>query len=164
MLPPPPPGNHRPVHRSFRKRVRTLPTTQINQTNEENHSDHPSALLWGLLFIFSGGAGLLNLMPKPQLTGVARAFHGRRGGQPAISCPCYIGHRVCSLVGLLVIGFYVPLALVMIFPVVLNILLHHIFVDPNGLPVAIPLMLINLFLAFHYRKHYQALHGGKINT
>ncbi len=111
--------------------------------------------LMGLLFIFAGGAGLLNLMPKPQLIGVARAFMDGVTGT-VYFLPLLQGTELlCGL--LLVIGFYVPLALVMIFPVVLNILLYHIFVDHPGLPVAIPLMLINLFLAFHYRKHYQGL-------
>jgi len=67
---------------------------------------------------------------------------------------------VCGLA--FVVGRFVPLATVVIFPITLNILLYHAFVDPEGLTVAIPLMLGNLFLAFACRRNYKILLAPKI--
>lgn len=116
-------------------------------------------VLMGLLFVFAGGAGLLHKMPAPQLTGDAKAFMDGVTAAHYFLPLLQITQLVCGL--LLVIGLFVPLALVMIFPVVLNILLYHIYVDPKGLPLAIPLFLVNLFLAFHYRKNYYGLLAAK---
>lgn len=52
-------------------------------------------------------------------------------------------------------GRFVPLALVMIFPIVLNIFLFHAFLEPGGMIVPIILLGSNLFLAFFYRERYQ---------
>lgn len=41
-------------------------------------------------------------------------------------------------------------------------LLYHIFIDPSGLPIAIPLLAANLFLAYACRKHYAVLLSRKI--
>src|SRR5580704_10730388 len=88
--------------------------------------------LMGLLFVFAGGAGLFKLMPVPQLTGAAKAFMDGMVATVYFLPLLQLTQLACGL--LLVIGRFVPLALVMIFPVVLNILLYHIYVDPKGLP------------------------------
>ena len=54
-------------------------------------------------------------------------------------------------------GRFVPLAIVLIIPIVVNILLIHLFVDSQGLPVAIPLFAGVLFLAYVYRKSCEPL-------
>jgi putative oxidoreductase len=56
-----------------------------------------------------------------------------------------------------VIGKFVPLAVVLIFPIAVNILLVHVMSLPDGLSIAIPLFLGILFLAFVHRKHYEPL-------
>ena len=47
---------------------------------------------------------------------------------------------------LLLIGLYVPLGLTLLGPVIVNILLFHIFLDPSGLPLAIIVSVLALFL------------------
>lgn len=54
-------------------------------------------------------------------------------------------------------GRFVPLAAVVIFPITVNILLFHAFLEPSGLPVSILLLLGNLFLAWNYRDRYKSL-------
>src|ERR1700751_339191 len=52
---------------------------------------------------------------------------------------------------LLLIGRYVPLGLTLLGPVILNILLFHIFLDHTGLPIAIVVGVFALFLLWRYR-------------
>ncbi|MDP2336101.1 MAG: hypothetical protein Q8N05_06565 [Bacteroidota bacterium] len=43
----------------------------------------------------------------------------------------------------------------------LNILLYHIFMDPSALPMAVLLMLGNLFLAYNFRDKYKTMLAAK---
>ncbi len=62
------------------------------------------------------------------------------------------------LCGLLFIsGRLVPLAAVVIFPIVVNIVLTHAFLTPKGLPVALFVLVPDLFLAYVNRSHYKGL-------
>lgn len=45
-------------------------------------------------------------------------------------------------------GWYVPLASVVIAPIIINIFLFHLFVDQSGLLVGVLLVLANSFLAY----------------
>jgi hypothetical protein len=49
---------------------------------------------------------------------------------------------------------YVPLILVIMFPVSMNIFFFHIFLLTRGIVVAIILLLANTFLLYAYRKYY----------
>ncbi len=53
---------------------------------------------------------------------------------------------VCGL--LLLSGMYVPLALVVLAPVVLNIFLLNAFLMPSGLPIALVIGALEIYLAF----------------
>ncbi len=54
----------------------------------------------------------------------------------------------------LLINKFTALFLVIIFPITLNIFLFHAFLAPSGLALAAPMIIINLFLGFAYRKYY----------
>jgi uncharacterized membrane protein YphA (DoxX/SURF4 family) len=54
-------------------------------------------------------------------------------------------------------GRLIPLALVLIAPIVVNIVLVHAFLDPKGLPVALFLVLACGFLAYQHRESYRPL-------
>jgi putative oxidoreductase len=117
-------------------------------------------ILMGLMFLFASIVVLFNLMPHPEMKGNAKLFMdgimATRYFMPLLK----VTELVCGLA--LVTGRFVPLATVIIFPITLNILLYHAFVAPEGLPVAIPLILANLFLAYACRKNYQMLLAAKI--
>jgi uncharacterized membrane protein YphA (DoxX/SURF4 family) len=53
---------------------------------------------------------------------------------------------VCGL--LLLVGRFVPLALVVLAPIVLNIFCVHAFMMPSGLPMAIVVGVLETYLAF----------------
>lgn len=59
------------------------------------------------------------------------------------------------LVGvLLLLNRFVPLALVLIMPVLVNIIAYHIFLQPKGIAPGAILMALDLYLAWCYRKAY----------
>ncbi|MEO6845804.1 MAG: DoxX family protein [Chthoniobacterales bacterium] len=67
------------------------------------------------------------------------------------------------LVGiLLLINRFVPLALALLAPVVVNILALHIFLDPSGIPVAIVVVLLELYLAWSYRSAFAPMLAPKV--
>lgn len=58
---------------------------------------------------------------------------------------------------LLLLGRYVPLGLTLLGPVIVNIMLFHIFLDPSGLPIAIVVSALALFLLWRYRTNFAGL-------
>ena len=58
---------------------------------------------------------------------------------------------------LLLIGRYVPLGLTLLGPVIVNILLFHIFLETSGLPIALVVSALSLFLLWRYRANFAGL-------
>ena len=112
-------------------------------------------LLMGLMFLFASIVVLFNLVPHPEIKGNAKLFMDGIMATGYFMTLLKVTELVCGLA--FVTGLFVPLATVVIFPITLNILLYHVYVAPEGLPVAIPLMLANLFLAYACRKNYKTL-------
>src|SRR6476660_7750719 len=83
-------------------------------------------ILMGLLFVFGAAAFFFKFMPEPELKGAAKTFMEGVAASVYLMPFIKLTELVCGL--LFLTGFFVPLATVMIFPVVLNILLYGIFV------------------------------------
>ena len=58
---------------------------------------------------------------------------------------------------LLLSGFLVPLALVLLAPIVINIFAFHLFLDSNGTWIAILIGVLEVFLAWQYRSVFAPL-------
>ena len=58
---------------------------------------------------------------------------------------------------LFLIGIWVPLALVVSAPIVLNIALYHLFLAQSGLGIALLLVGLELYLAYRYRHVFAPL-------
>ena len=56
---------------------------------------------------------------------------------------------------LLLANLFVPLALVLITPILVGITTIHLFLNPAGLPMMIVLHLLHAFLVFGYKKYYE---------
>jgi uncharacterized membrane protein YphA (DoxX/SURF4 family) len=111
-------------------------------------------ILLGLLFVMSGVVGLLNLVPPPpDLPDAMKTFNAGMMAAKYFFPLLKMTETICGL--MLVSGFFVPLALVVLAPVVLNIFFVHVFMHPNGLPIAIIIGLIMIYLAF-FAKPYSA--------
>lgn len=111
--------------------------------------------LMGLLFLFASIVVLFKLIPKPELTGTVKTFNEGLEAVGYFMPLLKVTELLCGLA--FVTGRYVPLATVVIAPIVVNIFMFHAFVDRSGLPVAIFLVLANAFVAYYHRKSYEGL-------
>ena len=115
--------------------------------------------LMGLLFLFASITYLFRLFPQPELTGSMKLFSA---GLEASGYLLYLVKVVELLSGIaFVSGRFVTFATVLIAPIIVNIFCVHALLDPRGLPVAIFLVLGNLFLAYNNWKNYQTLFVAK---
>ena len=112
-------------------------------------------ILLGLIFTVFGLNFYFNFLPPPELNAEAGAFFG------ALLETGYMMDivKLVEVVGgvMLLAGVWVPLALVILFPIVLNIFLFHTVLDLAGLPIAIFVMVLELFLAWAYRDSFKGL-------
>lgn len=116
-------------------------------------------ILMGLMFAFASITVLFNLFPQPELTGNVKIFMDGMTATVYMMTTIKVIELICSVAFLS--GRFVPLATVVIFPINVNILLFHSFVSPEGLPVAVLLMIGNLLLAWYYRDRYKAMLTAK---
>jgi putative oxidoreductase len=115
--------------------------------------------LMGLLFIFGAVVYFLNFFPQPELTGNLKTFNEGIAASGYFLPLLKFTELVCGIA--FVAGRFVPLACVIIAPVIINILFVHIFLDRAGLPVAIFLVAANLFLAYAYGDKFKPLLEAK---
>jgi putative oxidoreductase len=108
-------------------------------------------LLLGLIFLVFGLNGFFNFLPQPQMEGKALDFIMALVNT-GYMFPVIKGIEVLASI-LLLTGIAVPLALLLLAPIVTNILLFHTFLDFNpGLPIVI--VLLGLFIAWNYKERF----------
>jgi putative oxidoreductase len=112
-------------------------------------------VLLGVLFLFGAVAYFFDLFPKPELTGALKTFNEGIDASGYLLTLIKSTELICGLAFL--VGRFVPLASVIIFPVSVNILMVHLTMAPEGIPIALFVIFSNLFLAFAYRSHYTDL-------
>jgi len=115
--------------------------------------------LMGLLFIFGAVVFLFNLFTPPPMDGPIKTFNEGLAASGYFFTLLKITELICGI--LLVVGRFVPLALVILSPIIVNILMVHLFLDRSGLPVAIFLVLANIFIAYYYRDRFEPLLRAK---
>lgn len=114
-------------------------------------------ILMGLAFTVFGLNGFFHFIPEPK-TPMPEGAAAFAGGlmKSGYMFPMIMGTQL--LVGiLLLINRFVPLALVLIIPVLVNIIAFHIFLQPAGIVPGAVLMLIELYLAWCHRSAYRPL-------
>jgi len=116
-------------------------------------------ILMGLMFGFGSIVYFFKLMHEPEPTGSVKIFNDGIVASIYLMPTVKIFELLCAVTFLS--GRFVSLATVVIFPIILNILLFHAFLQPEQLPLAIMLMLGNLFLAYYYRDRYKAMLSAK---
>jgi hypothetical protein len=117
-------------------------------------------ILFGLAFLAFGLMGFIHPMtPPPDLGAGAKAFDEALAAS-GYMMPLIFGTQLFTGV-LCLTNRFVPLALVVVFPFLLNSVLFHIFLEPTGLPFAGIFGLLNLYLAWTYRKAYASLLTAK---
>ncbi len=116
--------------------------------------------LMGLLFLFGAVVYFLNLIQPPdnlpeRLKVFMAGFEASGYLMPLVKAT----ELICGLA--FVSGRFVPLATVVIAPVIVNIFLTHLFLAPEGIGPAIFLVLANSFVAYYYRESYRPLLRAK---
>jgi hypothetical protein len=65
---------------------------------------------------------------------------------------------------LLLLNRYVPLALTLLAPVIVNILLFHVFMAPNGLPLAMIVSVLWILTAHKFRSVFVGLFSQRVQV
>ena len=109
-------------------------------------------ILLGLMFVVFGSNFFFNFIPAPP---PPPGLAGDYFKVFAASGYIYVVGAIQLLSGLLLlIGRFVPLALTILAAMIFNILVFHILMDPKGLPMAIVVTVLELFLVWSYRDRF----------
>jgi uncharacterized membrane protein YphA (DoxX/SURF4 family) len=116
-------------------------------------------VLLGLIFFVFGLNGFLHFLPQPPLPDRAGAFLGGLMAAPYMF-PLIKGTEVVA--GLLLLSNrFVPLALALLAPIVVNIVLFHTALTPPN-PLAFVVLAGEVFLAWAYRDAYRPMLGARV--
>lgn len=114
-----------------------------------------SRILLGAVFFVFGLNAFLKFLEVPPMQGMAGQFVG------ALVQSGYFFPFLKSIetIGglLLILGFFMPLNLLILFPITLNIALFHVFLGLDGLPIAVLMLVAHLFLLWGYRNYYKGM-------
>ena len=115
--------------------------------------------LAGVIFLVMGLNGFLNFIHFPPPTGTAAQFMGA----------LYVSHYLWvifafQVVGgaLLLVNRYVPLAVAILAPVLVNIIVFHITMAPAGLPLALFVALLWAVIFFDVRPAFSGLFQARV--
>ena len=120
------------------------------------HLPAAARILMGVIFFVTGLNGFLNFLPQPStMPEGAIAFAG------AIVKTGYLfqllmGTQLISSL-LLLANRFVPLALALLAPIIVNIVAFHLFLLPSGLGIALVVLALEIYLAWVYRKAYSPM-------
>lgn len=111
--------------------------------------------LMGLLFLFASITFFFKLITPPPLTGAMKLFNDGLEAARYLMPAVKVIELICGLA--FVTGRFVPLATILIAPIIVNIFFVHVLLAPEGIPVAVFLVLANSFLAYYHREAYKPL-------
>jgi len=119
---------------------------------------HIARILIGLLFAFAGLNGFFNFATPPpdQLPPFAKAMMDMHYMMPLVA-----GTQLLVAV-LFLINRFVPFAVVVMTPLVVNIVLIHIVLERSGLPIALILLVLWALMVWGYRKAYAPMFVAKM--
>jgi uncharacterized membrane protein YphA (DoxX/SURF4 family) len=116
-------------------------------------------VLLGLLFLFASITYWFELITPPPMTGAIQTFNDGLEASVYLMPLVKSIELVCGIA--FVVGRFVPLATVLIAPIIVNIVCVHAFMAPDGLPVALFAALANAFVAYQHRGSYAPLFEAK---
>ena len=110
--------------------------------------------LAGVIFLVFGLNGFLNFIPMPPPGGIAGQFMGA----------LYVSHYLWVIFAfqviagvLLLVNRYVPLAVAVLAPVIVNILSFHALMAPGGLPLALVVAVLWVLIFADVRPAFAGL-------
>ncbi len=116
-------------------------------------------LLLGLVFLVFGLNGFLHFIPSSPPPGTAGQFIG------ALFVSHYLVPIFLLQVGsaiLLLVNRYVPLALTLLAPIIVNILLIHLLMLPSGLPLALFVTVLWIVVFVSVRSAFSGLFQERV--
>jgi putative oxidoreductase len=111
-------------------------------------------LLLGLIFVVFGLNGFLNFIKGPMPSGLAAQFVG------ALVLSHYFWVVAALQIAggaLLLVNRFVPLGLVLLGPVIVNIILYHVFLNPAGIALAIVVTILWLIIFYARRQYFTGI-------
>src|ERR1700681_3274264 len=117
-------------------------------------------ILLGLIFLVFGLNGFLQFIHLPPPTGIAGQFFGALFGSHF-----YVVIFGVQTIGglLLLVNRFVPLALVLLGPVIVNIFFFHALMAPAGLPLAILVIIVSSILAVRNKEYFAGIFVQRTN-
>ena len=118
-------------------------------------------LLLGLVFFIFGMNAFLQFLTGPIPAGLAGQFL-----QVLFQSHYVLAIGAIQAVGgaLLLVNRYVPLALTILGPVIVNILLYHLLLDHEGSAGALIVATFWFVLFFHYRRYFPGIFTAKASS
>jgi putative oxidoreductase len=118
-------------------------------------------VLLGLIFTVFGLNGFLHFIPLPLPSGAAGQFMGAM-----FTSHYYVAVFAVQVAGgiLLLSNRYVPLALTLLGPIIVNILLFHALMAPDGLPMAVIVAVLWNVLFFRVRSAFAGFFQQKVES
>jgi uncharacterized membrane protein YphA (DoxX/SURF4 family) len=123
---------------------------------------HAARILLGLVFVVFGLNGFLHFLPQPPMSGPPADFAGALLAT-GYMFPLIKGTEVVAG-ALLLSGRFVPLALTLLAPVIVNIFAFHAFLAPSGLALPVLIGILEVFLAWSYRAVFGPLLRARIGS
>ncbi len=112
-------------------------------------------LLLGLMFVVFGLNGFLNFLNMgPMPSGLAGQFIG------ALALSHYFWVVAALQVAggaLLLVNRFVPLGLVLLGPVIVNILLYHLFLNLTGIGLAVVVTILWFIVFYAHRQYFSGI-------
>jgi putative oxidoreductase len=154
------------LNRDFIKVPRLHQVSQSRVTNlgEENSMKVAiliARILLGLLFFVFGLNGFLHFIPMSPPTGLAGQYMGA----------LFVSHYLAVVFLLEVVGGalllanrFVPLALTLLGPVLVNILLFHSLLEPQGLPLALISLMLWLIVFAGVRQAFAGVFAHRVEA
>jgi putative oxidoreductase len=113
-----------------------------------------SRLLQGLIFFILGLNNILHFFHMPPPAGDALTWIGIMASHGWLT---FVGVVMVIAGLLLLVGRFVPLALTLLAPVIVNILLYHILLWPHGYALAIIVAVLEVILLIAYHNSFVPL-------
>lgn len=111
--------------------------------------------LIGLLLLFASISYFLHLFPEPPLAGNMKTFNEGLKASGYLMPLVKTIELICGLS--FITGKFNKLTFLLLMPISVNILCTHLFLAPEGIPVAAFLFLGNIFLVYTKWDSYKGL-------
>lgn len=111
--------------------------------------------LIGLLLLFASISYFLHLFPEPPLAGNMKIFNDGLKASGYLVPLVKTIELICGLS--FIIGKFNKLTFILLMPISVNIICTHLFLAPEGIPVAAFLFLGNIFLLYTKWDSYKGL-------